>query len=727
MEMMGRLVGALQRLGGFAPTSRRFFWSAAAVLAVAAAGYEVVIYFQVGGETAATAVDDLGSAVAALLAGIGCTGAAYRTAGRIRAGWLLIGISAFSWCAGEIAWSWLEVFLGRTVPSPSIADVGFIAAIPFAVAGLLFFAAAAGRRAQRARTLVDGLVMATALLFVSWEAVLRPIFSDSTQSLLGKLVNLAYPVADLVMFTIVIVALARVRSGSRFPIAVLGAGVVCLAVSDSAFAYLNAVMTYNTTALDGGWVAGYLLIALGSLAAKPDAERPAENRMTGVGSLAAPYLALVLALVEGALVVLRHGRIDVVGVWIAAGLGVFILLSQLLVIIDNRALLRQSLAGRQALVESQRTLTQVIASAPVVLFSIDADSIITLATGQALASFGDRAAHVAGRSVDEVLGHFPELVAAIEDAQAGRAGQLTVAFEHGDLDIRLLPVFEDGRVTSVSGVAIDVSERRASELARRESEAKSRFLATMSHELRTPLNSVLGFAELLLGQRRGPLNEHQRRYVSNIAASGQHLLTLINDVLDLSRVAAGELEIAIEQVSAGEAVADAVTKIRPLSDRKRQQLRAGPSGPQAVMADPVRLQQIVLNLLSNAVKFTPEGGRIEVRTEARDGFVQFEVKDSGIGIAPEHQERIFDEYSQVDDSYNRDQAGSGLGLAVSRRLAELMLGTLTVESKVGQGSVFRLRLPAPSVVPAEDSTGGGERDRSPERQAEDVAAEPAQA
>ena len=716
----------LPRLGsGHAPTP--FFWTAAAVLAALATGYELVIILRLGGDTAATAVDDLGSAAAALLAGLGCMLAARRTAGRIRAGWALIGLSSISWFAGEAAWSRLEVFLGQTVPSPSVADLGFIAAIPLAIAGLLFLAAADGRRVQRARTLVDGLVMASALLFVSWESVLRPIFSDSTQSLLGKLVNLTYPVADVVMFTIVVVALARVRSGSRLPILLLGVGVVWLAVSDTAFAYLNAVLTYNTTGLDGGWVAGYLLIALASLAAEGQAEQPAENRLAGVMSIAAPYLALLAAVVAGALVMVRHGVIDGVGVWIATGLGAFILVSQLLAIIDNRSLLRQSMAARQALVESQRTLTQVIGSAPVVLFSINADSIVTMATGRALASFGERAAHVAGRSVDEVLGRFPDLVAAIEAAQGGEAAQLTVAFEHGDLDIRLLPVFEGEEVTSVSGVAIDVSERRASELARRESEAKSRFLATMSHELRTPLNSVLGFAELLLGQRRGPLNEHQRRYVSNIAASGHHLLTLINDVLDLSRVASGELEITIEQVSAAEAVADAVTKIRPLSDRKHQQLRAGPGSLQAVLADPVRLQQVILNLLSNAVKFTPEGGRIDVRTEARDGFVEFVVKDNGIGIAPEHQERIFDEYAQVDDSYNRDQQGSGLGLAVSRHLAELMSGTLTVESKVGRGSVFRLRLPAPSAVhPVGSSVGTGGAARRM-RRAGDVTAEPAQA
>ena len=135
----------------------------------------------------------------------------------------------------------------------------------------------------------------------------------------------------------------------------------------------------------------------------------------------------------------------------------------------------------------------------------------------------------------------------------------------------------------------------------------------MSHELRTPLNSVLGFAELLIGQRRGPLNEVQKRYVTNISASGRHLLSLINDVLDLSRVASGELEIIPGRVAVEEAVADAVTKIRPLADEKGLTLTVEETGPIEALADPLRLQQIVLNLLSNAIKFTARGGRVEVR------------------------------------------------------------------------------------------------------------------
>jgi PAS domain S-box-containing protein len=365
----------------------------------------------------------------------------------------------------------------------------------------------------------------------------------------------------------------------------------------------------------------------------------------------------------------------------------------------------------------------VIDNAPVALFSIDTAGVLTLATGNALKGFGERAVHLAGRNVREVLRDSPAFLAAIEGALAGRPGQVIATFEHGDLDVRLLPVFEDGRITAVSGVAIDVTERRLAEQVRRESEAKSRFLANMSHELRTPLNSVLGFAELLLGQRRGDLTPSQQRYVGNIVASGKHLLTLINDVLDLSRVASGEVEVVIRNVTVAEEINAAMVKIRPLADRKRLLLAFDEGEGLEALADPLRLQQIVLNLLSNAIKFTPSGGRVKVATRRTGFMVEIEVTDTGIGIPTAYLERIFDEYSQVDDAYTRDQEGTGLGLAVSRKLAELMSATLSVESELGRGSVFLLRLPAASVVPAENAAGGGKGYHRPDDEPAKIAAE----
>ena len=352
---------------------------------------------------------------------------------------------------------------------------------------------------------------------------------------------------------------------------------------------------------------------------------------------------------------------------------------------------------------------------------------LALAAGHALKGIGKRAANLAGRKKRDVLRQAPEFLQGVEGALLGTPCQLFAKFEHGDLDVRLLPVFESGLVTAVSGVAIDVTERRKAEQILRESEAKSRFLATMSHELRTPLNSVLGFAELLLGQRRGPLNEAQERYVDNIAASGKHLLTLINDVLDLSRVASGRVEVLLCPVAVEDAVAEAVGKIRPLAERKSLTLAVEGVERLVALADPIRLQQIILNLLSNAVKFTPDGGGVSVRTRSTGGAIEVEVSDSGIGIASEHLEQIFDEYSQLDGAYNRLQEGTGLGLAVSRRLADLMSATLSVESRLGQGSVFKLRLPAISVVPAKDPTGGDQRRDRPSGEAEEIPAEAAKA
>jgi PAS domain S-box-containing protein len=691
-----------------------------------AVAYEVLIAFNLGGARFATAVDDIGSGVAALLAAVACGVAACRTRRAMRLGWALLGVSALAWAAGEADWSYTEVWLGQVVPSPSWADVGFLLSVPFAFAGVLVFAISASRRREGLRALVDGLLIASSMLLVSWEAILRVTYADSSQPALGKLVNLSYPASDVALLTIAVIALTRFNRAGRTPIALLCAGIIAIAFSDSAFTYLTATANYTGAAVDGGWLDGYLLIALASLRSKDMAAAGEGGRMSGRLRLAAPYAAMLLAVGTAVVVVAGGGRLDPIAVLIGACIATFGIVSQFLVITENQALLRQSRGNEHDLLESRRSLEQVIDNAPVALFSIDLAGILTLATGNALMGFGDRATHLVGRSIRDVLKDSPEFLAAVENALNGRPGQLIAAFEHGDLDVRLLPVYDEGRILSVSGVAIDITERRLAEQMRRGSDAKSRFLATMSHELRTPLNSVLGFAELLLGQRRGELNESQARYVSNIAASGKHLLALINDVLDLSRVASGEIEVVVQRVSVDDSIAEAVTKIRPLADRKRLKLLVEEGRGAEALADPMRLQQIVLNLLSNAVKFTPPGGQIVVCSRISGVVVEIEVSDSGIGIAAEHLGRIFEEYAQVDDAYSRNQEGTGLGLAVSRRLAELMSATISVESVVGRGSVFRLRLPVASVVPAEDTAGGRQGQGGPEREAQEVAAKAAQ-
>ncbi len=260
----------------------------------------------------------------------------------------------------------------------------------------------------------------------------------------------------------------------------------------------------------------------------------------------------------------------------------------------------------------------------------------------------------------------------------------------------------EGRIERVIGSFIDVTGVKRAEAARRESEAKSHFVAAMSHELRTPLNSILGFAQLLESEQFGPLSERQRRYVAHIASSGRHLLALVNDVLDISKVSAGHMDIVLEPVDVHSLVGEVVGRIVPLAGARSVAIRPSAPPPAGVVAraDKRRLQQVLNNLLSNAIKFTDESGRIVVEARRRRHEVVVAVRDNGIGIAPENIERVFDEFTQLDDSRSRRVDGTGLGLSLSRHLVERMGGRLWVESQPGQGSSFYFSLPVPPPAPA---------------------------
>jgi signal transduction histidine kinase len=224
-------------------------------------------------------------------------------------------------------------------------------------------------------------------------------------------------------------------------------------------------------------------------------------------------------------------------------------------------------------------------------------------------------------------------------------------------------------------------------------EAKSRFLANMSHELRTPLNAIIGFADVL-GQRMfGELNARQADYVNDIVGSGRHLLSLINDILDLSKVEAGRMTLEPAAFSLSNALTDGVTMVRENASRHRINVSMDVAPDVGVItADERKVRQVVFNLLSNAVKFTPDGGRITVTAARAAGEVRVAVADTGVGIAVEDQARVFEEFAQTKDGEHAAE-GTGLGLTVAKRLVELHGGRIWVESQVGKGSTFTFALP----------------------------------
>ena len=277
----------------------------------------------------------------------------------------------------------------------------------------------------------------------------------------------------------------------------------------------------------------------------------------------------------------------------------------------------------------------------------------------------------------------------------------------------------DGRTWTIIGR--DVTERRRSEASLREQaehlrrnaeelaslnaelstrqreleqamSARSRFYASMSHELRTPINAIIGYNTLLLDEIYGPLNEKQKHGIQRTHKAAKHLLELVNDVLDLSKIEAGKVELSLQPVVFPTMVEDLFVTVRPLADEHKTELTSRHDGDRiTVITDPRRVRQIVLNLLSNAIKFG--GGKpIVVETKSMPGGgVSIAVIDQGVGIAPEDVQRIFDEFVQLDPT--KQQGGTGLGLPISRRLALLLGGTLSVESTPGEGSTFRLELP----------------------------------
>ena len=223
---------------------------------------------------------------------------------------------------------------------------------------------------------------------------------------------------------------------------------------------------------------------------------------------------------------------------------------------------------------------------------------------------------------------------------------------------------------------------------------KSVFLASMSHELRTPLNAILGFSELLVDDSGGQFPPATRlRFLKQIHSSGEHLLGLINDILDLSKIEAGQMELRLQAVDVAGVVEQVLSTVEPLAAEKQIQIVTGEMTAGEITADAGKLKQMLLNLVANAVKFTPERGEIRIAAVRRKSVIEISVSDNGIGIAPEDQERVFQGFQQVDSGMGRQQAGTGLGLTLTRRFANLHGGDVAIESQLEKGSVFTITLP----------------------------------
>jgi signal transduction histidine kinase len=260
--------------------------------------------------------------------------------------------------------------------------------------------------------------------------------------------------------------------------------------------------------------------------------------------------------------------------------------------------------------------------------------------------------------------------------------------------VELLQTFAEQAVIAIQNAHLFREIREKSAQLEVANQHKSEFLANMSHELRTPLNAIIGFSEALGEQMFGELNAKQAEYMKDIHESGRHLLSLINDILDLSKIEAGRMELEVSTFHLPTALSNAITLVRERAQRHSIQLgveldeRLG-----EFTGDERKFKQIMLNLLSNAVKFTPEGGRVDVSARRNGSAIEVAVRDTGVGIAPEDQALVFEEFRQVGRDNLRKAEGTGLGLALTKRFVELHGGSIRLQSEPGAGSVFTVSLP----------------------------------
>ena len=412
-------------------------------------------------------------------------------------------------------------------------------------------------------------------------------------------------------------------------------------------------------------------------------------------------------------------------------------LSVIVDITERENLMSRAQAARAEAVASER-FRNLLEIAPDPILEVDGEGKIVLSNNEAEKLFGWTRDELIGRPVEDLIPeryrgtHFrnrDHYAAHPVRRPMGTGLDLYAVRKDGSefaVDINLSPVSGPAK-GHVMCIIRDVSERRATEdqirtlnqnLERRTTELaaanrelelrnreveranrlKSEFLASMSHELRTPLHAIIGFSELLAEQSAGQLNDKQRRFTTHILQGAQHLLELINDILDLSKIEAGRLELRSEEFRMNTAVAEVLSNIRPLGTAKQITVQNLVPDEITLYADRVRFKEILFNLLSNAIKFTPPSGTVSIAAKPLKGFAEVVVGDTGIGIPKEEQEAIFTTFHQVGSTTKGVREGTGLGLAITKRLVEHHGGRIWVDSEPGQGSRFFFTLPLKTTV-----------------------------
>ncbi len=701
--------GSVPILSGFGFRDWRAFAIAAAAAAVLAAAFVAWTALRIGGDVATVAVDDIGEAVAALIAAVSCGLAAARTSHRTRLAWAFFAASAASWGVGEVVWSVYEVGMGVSVPFPSAADVGFLLAMPLAVAGVFAFTSAPGRLATRGEALLAGAIIALSLLFVAWALGLGRVYDTSTASPPARLIGLAYPVADIITITVLVLALRRARRSELGSLFLLLGGLASAAFADSAFAYLTASGTYGAigSLLDSGWVIGYLMIALAPIWPATAAEKVKVEGPIELWQLVLPWVAVLAAAITAIKLATGDHVLDRFETVMAGSIGLLLVGSQVLSHRDSLSLLAKSQQAENQLARRNSLLNEIVTHAPLGIVRVGTDMRIIDVNPRMAALMRVESSRLVGMPVaayldptefTRVFDLFQPLwngaVDSIEsDSRAVRGDRSSAWLHWSATTVRnaagrieyFLAMYED---TDAQHAANEAATAHLAGIERL-NQLKSEFITLVSHEFRTGLVGIQGFSEMI---RDSDLEVADiKSFAGDINKDAQRLNRMINDMLDLDRIEAGRLTLRMEAVDINVVLQEAVERARASSEHHVFEFKLDPAHP-VTQCDADRVAQIVANLLTNAVKYSPDGGEIVVSSHASEGFVEVSVRDHGVGIAPEFAKRLFSRYERYEKTSGKI-IGTGLGLAIARQIVEMHHGRIWVDTTAGSGSDFRFTLP----------------------------------
>ena len=679
------------------------FWAATTTILVVV-GFVAWVELRIGGDRGVIVFDDLGEGVAALVATVLCSLAARRTAERQRLGWTLLAASAGTWCAGEIVWSIYEVGMNVSVPYPSLADAGFLGAIPLAAAGILVFFSPARGTSTRFRLWLDGAIILLGLFFVSWTMGLRYVFESTTGSLLETIVSIAYPLGDIVIGTILVLALRRAKDEAHGRLLLLLGGLAANSLADTAFAYLTANGTYGAlgSVLDVGWVAGYLMIGLAALWPASAPREDVEGDAIDIWQLALPWVAILLVGLTAVGMALTGTSVGPVRTFILGAIAILVMLSQVYAHNESRSLLIKTQ-------QYAATLREIILYAPLGVVRIGQDMTVIEAN--------PRFAELLRVPGDRIVG--ASLGASLPPEEMARAAQQFRDLADGSssaIDSETKVMSGDGRSTWLqwSATAVhksdgdvdyfiamfnDTTARHEAEVAaianvnvlERLNRLKSEFLTMVSHEIRTALVGIQGFSELLRDDDKLDIPT-VKGFASDIYNDAHRLDEMLDRMLDVDRIEADKVEVHLVPVELGAALDAAVTRATASGARHDIITDIDQDLP-PVAGDADRLGQLIDIILSNACKYSADGSDVAVSAHQLPGQIVVAVKDGGVGVPLDFDEKLFARYQWSANNPTTKVMGTGLGLPLARQIVEMHGGRIWFESTLGVGSQFFFSVP----------------------------------